>query len=156
VDWSVIGSIRRLRQLGQSKVWILRTRTVLRVVASYPVDHDHPPDPRTLAYGARFAIVVRIEPRLGCVHRCELDDDEPFRLPVAFQDAERSATRQEAATVPLDAGTRHFAVARGPLRIRTLHVHDDVRCHDDMLSRYEGVGALSTARGNARALVGSL
>ena len=48
-------------------------------------DDDHFCFCRAMAHFARLAIFLRIEPILGAPHRLELEHDDAFRMPIAFE-----------------------------------------------------------------------
>ena len=82
-----------------------------------------------MAHFARFAVVFAIEPLFGALHGFELKDDDPFRVPIAFEHFGLSATDGVFAAVFLNRRAGKLPVLFVANWIDNLDFDDHIRAH---------------------------
>ena len=82
-----------------------------------------------MAHFARLAIFLRIEPILGAPHRLELEHDDAFRVPIAFENFSPPTAHNVLAAILLNGRTRGLFVIAIANRIDDIDVHNHVGGH---------------------------
>src|SRR5438045_9428552 len=92
---------------------------------------DHVEARSALAQSLRFLVLGRLVEPLRRLEIWELEQREALGPPIALQDRQLTAARDEAASAGCHGGWRGLLVELVLLRITDVSLNDDVRSHTD-------------------------